>query len=200
MKHAIFSSLFLTTTVFSFNSNASNVAEKIFPKRDSVIESAGDVGQFLPTLTALAITGYKKDKEGFKQLGLTVASTMIVTEIGKKAFNNVNIDGRPLGERPNGNMNNFPSGHTSFAFSGAWYIKKRYGWKYAVAPIAIATFTGFSRMYAHKHDMKGVVSGALTGILFAEFFTKQFDTNKNLQVSFNSNGYNAFQFNASYSF
>lgn len=177
-----------------------NANANFFPARNTAIEATGDIAQFVPTLAAIAITGYKKDGEGAKQLGLTVLSTVIVTEIGKKTFNHVYIDGQSLGKRPNGSMNNFPSGHTSFSFSGAWYIKKRYGWKYGAAPIAIAAFTGYSRIYADKHDLKGVVAGALTGILFAELFTKTFDGNKNLQVSFNTNGMNAFQLNVGYRF
>lgn len=188
---AIFLSLFSIISI-------ANAA--LFPHRNTTTEGAGDIAQFVPIMTALAMTGYKKDVQGFKQLGLTTVSTLIVTEAAKKTFNHVYIDGRSMGERPNGSMDNFPSGHTSFAFSGAWYIKKRYGWKYGAAPIAIATFTGYSRIYANKHDLKGVLSGALTGILFAEIFTKTFENNKNLQVSLNTNGFNAFQVNFGYQF
>ena len=191
--------MFAFCNITSFYAKAGIVSNNL-ANGTSTIETIGDYGQFAPTLTALAIAGFKKDKEGFKQLALTTASTVVATQIGKKAFNHVYIGGESMGRRPNGGMNNFPSGHTSMSFSGAWFIKKRYGWKYGVAPVAIAAFTGYSRIQSKNHDLKAVVAGALTGILFAELFTKKLDDNKNLQVSFNSNGYNSLNFNASYTF
>ena len=147
------------------------------------IEDIGNALQYIEVINSVATVAIKKDKEGAKQLGYTLLTSSVVTEAGKMAFNNVTIGGTRLGERPNGGDKNFPSGHTSWTTANAWFMYKRYGIKYAALPIAGAIFTGYSRIEAEKHTVAGVLSGALVGVLSAQFLTTSFNQ-KNLQVSF----------------
>ena len=64
--------------------------------------------------------------------------------------------------------NSFPSGHTATAFVGAELMWQEYRDKsiwYGVAGYAVATGTGFFRMYNNKHWLTDVAMGAGVGIL-----------------------------------
>lgn len=70
--------------------------------------------------------------------------------------------------RPDGsNFNSFPSGHTAEVFASAEFLRKEYKnvsiW-YGVAGYAVATATGYLRMYNNKHWFSDVVAGAGIGI------------------------------------
>lgn len=70
--------------------------------------------------------------------------------------------------RPDGSKNNsFPSGHTAMAFASAEFMRMEYKevspW-YGVAGYAMATATGYLRMYNNKHWLSDVVAGAGIGI------------------------------------
>lgn len=71
--------------------------------------------------------------------------------------------------RPDGSGNDgFPSGHTSTAFAGAEFMAQEFRavspW-YGVAGYAMATGTGFLRVYNNKHWFSEVATGAGIGIL-----------------------------------
>ena len=90
-----------------------------------------------------------------------------------------------LKPRPNCSDNlSFPSGHTTSAFSGAAFIQKRYGWEYGIPSYLLASFVGYSRIQANKHDCWDVLAGATIGISTSYIFTKPYQKNK-VDVSFN---------------
>ena len=71
--------------------------------------------------------------------------------------------------RPDGSSSNsFPSGHTATAFMGAEFLYQEYKntsiW-YGVTGYAIATGTGFFRMYNDRHWLNDIAAGAGIGIL-----------------------------------
>ncbi len=71
--------------------------------------------------------------------------------------------------RPDGsNRFSFPSGHTAQAFVSAEFLRMEYKdvspW-YGVAGYAVATATGYLRMYNNKHWLSDVAAGAGVGIL-----------------------------------
>ncbi|HHD79408.1 MAG TPA: phosphatase PAP2 family protein [Epsilonproteobacteria bacterium] len=74
----------------------------------------------------------------------------------------------------------FPSGHTSSAFSGATFIHKRYGLKYAIVPYLGAIYTGYSRVHSNRHYTRDVVAGALIGVVSSWYFTSPW---KNVEIS-----------------
>lgn len=137
------------------------------------VEGIGDLTRVINPLTGAGLAYYYGDKQGFYQLIKTVGFDILLVEAMKIGLNNVYVGHKRLGLRPNGGDKNFPSGHTSAAFSGAWFIYKRYGFKQAVLPLTAAAFTGYSRLYVKKHDIPAVITGALVGILSAELFVNK---------------------------
>lgn len=67
--------------------------------------------------------------------------------------------------RPNGGPYSFPSGHATAAFTGAEFIRKEYGWKWAAPAYVAGGFVAWSRVEANKHYTHDVVTGAAIGIL-----------------------------------
>ena len=77
--------------------------------------------------------------------------------------------------RPNlSNNQSFPSGHTAGAFSGAAFLDMRYGWEFGLPAYALALFTGYSRVQAHKHFADDVISGMSIAILSSAMWTSPF--------------------------
>ena len=92
--------------------------------------------------------------------------------------------GLKQGERPDGSDNHsFPSMHASVSFTGAAFIQRRYGWKWGIPAYAVATYVGWSRTYAKKHDWWDVAAGAAMGIGSAYIFTRPFAQKHNLTLS-----------------
>lgn len=127
--------------------------------------SIDDFSQYFPMvsvygLNALGIKGKHSFKERTLILG-TAAALMAVSVNTIKSTSNV--------LRPDGsNSHSFPSGHTATAFMGAEFLRREYGdvssW-IGVAGYAVATGTGFFRMYNNKHWLTDVIAGAGIGIL-----------------------------------
>lgn len=72
-------------------------------------------------------------------------------------------------KRPDSNArNSFPSGHTATAFMGAEFLYKEYKdvspW-IGYAGYAVATATGYLRIYNNRHYINDVIAGACIGIL-----------------------------------
>jgi len=133
----------------------------------STIEEIGDFTQIIVPAYAFMMAMNEKDWEGVKQFGYSFTA-MQISVIGLKSA----IDA----ERPNCSDNNsFPSGHTASAFSGATFIHKRYGIKRAIIPYLLAGFTGYSRIYAEKHNFCDVAAGAVISSLFTWLFVSEYD-------------------------
>ena len=109
----------------------------------------------------------KHDKDGRSQFWKSYLSSISLTYFLKYTIDK---------KRPNGRGNNsFPSGHTTAAFSGAMFIQKKYGYKYGIPSFLMASFVGYSRVYADKHFWEDVVAGASIGILGNLIFTKNYN-------------------------
>jgi membrane-associated phospholipid phosphatase len=71
--------------------------------------------------------------------------------------------------RPDGSGNDgFPSGHTATAFVGAEFMRQEFGGLsvgYTIAGYAMATGTGFLRVYNDKHWFSELTTGAGIGML-----------------------------------
>lgn len=87
-------------------------------------------------------------------------------------------------ERPDGSdKHSFPSMHTSVSFTGAAFIQRRYGWKWGIPAYAIASYVGWSRTYAKKHDWWDVVAEPLSEPEALTFSSRPFATKHNLSIS-----------------
>ncbi len=86
-------------------------------------------------------------------------------------------------ERPDGSDNHsFPSMHTSVSFTGA-ALSSAVTVGNGYPAYAVATYVGWSRTYAKKHDWWDVAAGAAMGIGSAYIFTRPFAQKHNLTLS-----------------
>lgn len=132
----------------------------------SDIETAGDIIAVTIPAIAYGSTFYMDDPEGRQQFYKSFATNAVTTLALKKAIDK---------ERPDHSDNDsFPSGHTSVAFQGASFIHKRYGLEYSIPAYIGATFVGYSRVDADKHDTSDVLAGAALGVASSMFLTKSY--------------------------
>ncbi len=138
-------------------------------RKRSTTETAGDVIQITIPVTALLIAFGKDDTQGMKQLFYSVAASTAVTWGLKLAVNK---------KRPKGGKYSFPSGHTSLAFSGASFLGMRYGCAYGIPAVGAASYVGYSRTHAKRHDWADVIGGAVVGGLSSYVFTTSYAEHK----------------------
>jgi hypothetical protein len=107
-------------------------------------------------------------------LALAMGRAWLVTEALKHAVDET---------RPNGGRYSFPSGHASFAFSGAEFIRNEYGWQWGVPAYAAASFVAWSRVEARKHYTHDVLAGAAVGIVANHDFWRHHTSNSDMRVT-----------------
>jgi len=160
MKNLLFALVLFVA--FSPNSNAQN----------SSVTTAGDILQFVLPTAALSATLLCKEDEQKPtwQFIKTYGSAILAAQALKHIV---------LKPRPDRTDNySFPSGHTTSAFAGAAFIQRKYGWSYGLPCYAIASFVGYSRVQAKKHDNWDVLGGATIGIVSAYIFAKPYHESK----------------------
>jgi membrane-associated phospholipid phosphatase len=117
------------------------------------------IGDFLqvaiPALGAY-LTLLKNDREGSKQFIYTAILTALVTHGLKFATSGTAID-----IRPDGNPKSFPSGHTSFSFQGAFFLRGRYGRRWGCLGFGLATLAAYSRVHCQFHHGRDIFAGIL---------------------------------------
>ena len=127
----------------------------------------GDLMMVMAPAYALGMTVIEKDWTGTLQLAGSIAVAQVATE-GIKMLE--------LEQRPNGSdWKSFPSGHAAGAFSAAMFVHKRYGWKPALIPYAMALATGWSRVNARAHYWHDVLGGAAVSALFTWLLVGKYD-------------------------
>ena len=139
----------------------------------SNFEKAGDIIQVVLPSTAFTSQFFldKNDSEAITFIK-SMSASFIVTHGIKRVVNK---------ERPNGGDFSFPSGHTSAAFTGAAFIEYKYGLKYGLPAYMLASFVGWSRVHAKKHDYIDVLGGIIVGVGCVELFTSK---TKNYSLNF----------------
>ena len=150
--------------------------------QDKTLQTAGDV--LLVSLPVASLTGTLLigDQEGSWQFAKGFVLNQAVTLGMKYAIN------KP---RPYDNgYRAFPSAHTSTTFQSAAFLQKRYGWKFGAPAYALAAFTGYSRIRAHKHDGWDVLAGAVVGIGSSYLFTRPYKEDR-MELTFSSEGHGA---------
>jgi membrane-associated phospholipid phosphatase len=107
----------------------------------------------------------KKDKVGIRQFIYTALLTALLTHAVKWATYHMEIS-----IRPSGGTQSFPSGHTSCSFQGALFLSKRYGRKWGVLALVLASLTAYSRIYGQYHHWQDVVAGFFIALLINKLF------------------------------
>jgi membrane-associated phospholipid phosphatase len=119
---------------------------------------AGDIATVLFPLVTFGIAYAKDDVEGEKQWLRDLGVNEVLNTGLRVAFN-----GTSWGKRPDGSSYGFPSGHAGFVFSQAGFLQERYGWKYGVPALAIATAVSYIRVREDKHHWRDVIAGGALG-------------------------------------
>lgn len=153
-------------------------------KRDA-FEIYGDIFQFLPVAAAV-YTLTQKDYKGLSQLAIGSGSVLAATFAIKYTFvgisrnhpNWAKISKRPVQDSYDG----FPSGHTSFAFSAAGFMQRRYGWQWGVPTTILATLVGISRVTSQRHTITQVIAGAILGYGVSYLVANRLDKNTNINI------------------
>lgn len=147
---------------------------------EKAVKTSGDVALVAMPLATLSGVLVTKDWTGLKQAAFTTATTLGATYILKYSVKK---------ERPDGSDNHsFPSAHTSIMFANAGFLQRRYGWKFGAPAFVLATYVGWSRTYANKHDWWDVAAGAAIGAGSAYIFTRPFAKKHNLAIAPVSDG------------
>jgi membrane-associated phospholipid phosphatase len=161
--------LFLLTFIFSLS---------IVKAQNKTITTSGDILQYALPAAALGSTFLWKDDQ-------TKPTLQFAKAYGTSLALSFALKYAVLKPRPDGTNNySFPSAHSSNAFSGASFIQRRYGWKYGIPSYLLASFVGYSRIQAKKHDGWDVLAGATIGIGTSYLFTKPYSKTK-VDVSMN---------------
>lgn len=145
------------------------------------IESSGDILQIgIPAIAFGSTLFVKADDKPHWQFVKAFGTSFVVTHTLKRIIDK---------KRPDGGFHSFPSGHTSAAFTGAAFIQKRYGWEYGIPAYLLASYVGYSRVYADRHDIYDIAAGAAIGIIASYLFTKPYKKNDAIFLSgtFNKN-------------
>lgn len=125
----------------------------------------GDVMQWAIPAGALGWSLFDGDSDGVSRLTASYGSTMIVS-YGLKAL--VRRD-RPY---PHISQDSFPSGHTASAFSGSFYLWRRYGWRVGIVPSVLAAGVGYSRVITKWHHPTDVIGATFLAAGFSFLLVK----------------------------
>lgn len=124
-----------------------------------------DYLQYAPSLSVYGLNSIGiEGKHNFKDRTVLLGTSMLFVFSSVTALKKITKI-----ERPNGSASNsFPSGHTALAFAGAEFMYQEYKevsiW-YGISAYAVASTTGFLRVYNNKHWFTDVIAGAGFGIL-----------------------------------
>ncbi|GLS82699.1 phosphatase PAP2 family protein [Paraferrimonas haliotis] len=143
---------------------------EIVQGQKGTITEVGDVLQIALPAGALVGSLWIGDKEGAWQLTKGVATTVVATHSLKLGFGKLRPDAST--------HNSFPSGHTSAAFSGAAFLHHRYGNAWAIPAYGAASFVGASRLYANRHYLDDVISGASIAVFSSLYWTSPYASNE----------------------
>jgi membrane-associated phospholipid phosphatase len=125
---------------------------------------AGDVVTGLFPVVALATVWIKHDGEGGKQWLRDTAINEILNTSLRVAFNSTSWGERPLQEgQTEGGPYGFPSGHAGFVFCQAAFLQERYGWKFGVPALVLASAVSYVRVREDKHHWRDVIAGGALG-------------------------------------
>jgi len=139
-------------------------------------EKTGDILQIALPVSAFASSFiWNEQQKAPMQFVKTMGASFIITHGLKIIINK---------QRPNGGDFSFPSGHTSAAFTGAAFIEKRYGFKYGIPSYLLASYVGWTRVHANKHDTWDVLGGAIIGIGSAYIFAKPHTKSTQVNLSY----------------
>lgn len=144
-------------------------------RSEKVLRGVDDYGRFVNTALQVCLPLLYGDRTGLLQLGGVALASVAATHGFKRLFNDWSVEGIRLGQRPSGDgsRHNMPSGHSSMAASGAWFVIRRYGHKWAWVTLPILALTMSGRVGLDAHTLPAVLAGAVLGVLTTELLTSR---------------------------
>jgi len=141
-------------------------------QQDSTVRLVEDGLRHINTAVAIALPLLNRDLVGLAQLSVVTVVGTAATHIPKRLFNDWVIAGTRLGQRPQNqdSQHNVPSGHSSLASAAAWFVCRRYGWRWAWLVLPITAATMWARVMLDAHTLSAVLSGLFVGLAVALFF------------------------------
>lgn len=134
-----------------------------------------DMFMVMTAAYALGLSSTEDNFDGTIELATSVLGAQLATE---------GIKSLEIERRPNGSdWKSFPSGHATAAFSSAMFVHRRYGWKPALVPYAMAAVTGWGRVAADAHYWHDVLAGAAVSALFTWIAVDKYIPTQNVSVS-----------------
>lgn len=130
----------------------------------------GDIDDYLQYAPLAAVYSLNlvgiKGKNNFGNRSALAFKSALLNTLLVKSLKNITDT-----ERPDGETDSFPSGHTSLSFAMAHFMHKEYGeqsiW-YSISAYATATTVGVIRLAKNSHWVSDVLAGAGIGMLSTE--------------------------------
>lgn len=119
-----------------------------------------------------------KDPVGIIQMLNVSILTTFATQGLKEILNDVTVFSVRLGERPSGKSRNMPSGHSSMASCGLYFVARRYGYKWIFLLAPVLFLTMYTRFVFDAHTISATIAGASLGIICAALCTSKFKKEK----------------------
>ena len=157
------------------------IVSPVHAEENESVTEAGDYVQLLVPLGGYIGAWVAGDKQGAFQLTKAITAAGITTHVFKN-----------LGERMRPDASDsvsFPSGHTQAAFSGAEFIRIRYGNAWGTPAYLGALFVAYSRVQGNKHFADDVLAGASNALLWNWYFTSPLSETIDLQPVVLKDGY-----------
>lgn len=148
---------------------------------DEDLAKIGDWVQFLIPLSGYAGAWIARDKAGAIQLTKAIAASGLTAYTVKFSAERLRPDGT--------DSSTFPSDHATAAYSGAEFIRVRYGNRWGVPAHVAAAFVGYSRIRANKHVAAEVLAGASNGMMWNWYFTSPYRDVLDLRPVLLNDGY-----------
>lgn len=146
------------------------------PDAPALARGVEHYGRHLNTLLQVGLPLVMRDLTGLKQLLIIGATAGGTVHVLKRVLNDVEVGGTRLGRRPHStdSKQNMPSGHSSLAASGAWFVARRYGMHYLWLLGPMTLMTMYARVALDAHTFSATLAGALLGLLITIRFTTRF--------------------------
>ncbi len=172
--------VFLIIMIISFLSSAFYPTDKSFylkerkPNSPKIARITEDYIRFINNGLQVLLPIIQKDPVGIIQMVNVSILTTAATQGLKEILNDVTVFSVRLGERPSGKSRNMPSGHSSMASCGLYFVARRYGYKWLFVLIPVLLLTMYTRFVFDAHTISATIAGASLGMLCAALCTSKF--------------------------
>ena len=168
--------LFLAAAFYPSEPGSNEVACPAVQTSCMLAQGMDEYGRFFNTAVQVGVPLLLGDKVGLAQLAYVAVVTTVATHGLKRLVNDWEVDGTRMGERPYSpnSSHNVPSGHSSMASCAAYFVMRRYGWRFGVAVLLVLLLSMFARVALDAHTVSAVLSGACLGFVTAALCTSRY--------------------------